>query len=65
MTLSRLWKLSRYGNGGKQTAFSTVTTALGKLAKERRVFHSFHSPYDYPLGIENSKRETKLSTQYT
>jgi hypothetical protein len=27
--------------------FSTVTPALGKLAKERRVFHSSHSPWDW------------------
>jgi hypothetical protein len=42
-----------YGNcrametGKNRVRFSSVPTALGKLDQERRVFHSYHSPYDW------------------
>ena len=42
----------------KRTAcFSTVPTALGKLGKKqlRRVFHSYHSPYDHPFSEKGKK----------
>jgi len=55
-----LWK--RWKN---KPRFSTVTTALGKLAKERRVFHSFHSPYDYTHWNKKQQERNQLFTQYT
>jgi len=56
----RLWKLPRCGNGGKQNAFSTVSTALGKLAKERRVFHSSHSRCGWTIEQKEIKTKTFL-----
>jgi hypothetical protein len=40
METAALWK-----PGKNKLRFSPVPTALGKLDQERRVFHSYHSPY--------------------
>jgi hypothetical protein len=42
METAALWKPWK-----NKLRFSPVPTALGKLAKEERVFHSSHSPYGY------------------
>lgn len=51
-----LWKLPRYGNRGKQNAFSTVPSALGKLAKERGEFPTVTTALR--LDPEQSQRQT-------
>jgi len=33
--------------GKNKLRFSSVPTALGKLDQKRRVFHSYHSLYDW------------------
>jgi hypothetical protein len=51
--MSRQSKKPGYGNcrametGKNKVRFSSVPTALRKLDQERRVFHSYHSPYDW------------------
>ena len=42
METGALWK-----PGKNKVRFPPVPTALGKLDQERRVFHSYHSPYGW------------------
>jgi hypothetical protein len=42
METAALWKPRK-----NKARFSSVPTALGKLDQERRVSHSYHSPYDW------------------
>jgi hypothetical protein len=44
METAALWKRRK-----NKVRFSSVPTALGKLDPERRVSHSYHSPYDWIL----------------
>jgi len=42
METAALWERRK-----NKVRFSSVPTALGKLDQERRVSHSYHSPYDW------------------
>jgi hypothetical protein len=44
METAALWERRK-----NKVRFSSVPTALGKLDQERRVFHSYHSPYGWIL----------------
>jgi hypothetical protein len=54
METAALWK-----PGKNKVRFSPVPTALGKLDQERRVFHSYHSPYDWIYESKTMKTQNK------
>ena len=64
--MSQQSKKPGYGNcrametGKNKVRFSSVPTALGKLDQERRVFHSYHSPYG---GIYIKAKTTKTQNK--
>jgi hypothetical protein len=60
METAALWK-----PGKNKLRFSPVPTALGKLDQERRVFHSYHSPYGWTyIKAKTLKTQNKTTIVY-
>jgi hypothetical protein len=59
METAALWKPRK-----NKVRFPSVPTALGKLAQERRVFHSYHSPYDWMYLKQTIKTQIKTALNY-
>jgi hypothetical protein len=60
METAALWKPRK-----NKVRFPSVPTALGKLDQERRVSHSYHSPYDWIyIKAKTMKTQNKNALSY-